>query len=73
MNPIVMTEVMDLLISKLEQASDDDDVSIVHKNFVSLVSIVSAVSMYFHSTNDLKSKSMVQVIRMLHLSKGLYK
>ena len=60
-NPIVLTEIVELIIQH--------DVGLIFDNLVAIVSLLAAVSMYFASGNDLKNKFMEQILRILEITR----
>lgn len=61
MNPIVLNEILTLVF--------EHDVSIIFNDLVDIISLYTAVCMYFAGDNDLKSKVFEQIIRILELAR----
>ena len=64
MNPIILNEILTLVF--------ENDVSIIFANLVDIVSLYTAVSIYFAGDNDLKNKVFEQIIRILELVRKSY-
>ena len=68
MNPIVIQNILTLLCEKVDANDEKDDLSVVYKHFVELISLICAISMYFGGHFKLQKEFMEILIKILHLT-----